>query len=228
MHTYHPALKIPENIDVAIFSGDCSNPRDPYSNEQEVLNFIEWYGMIKTIPFKLMTAGNHDVSIERKFVTREKIESKGLIYLENESVELEINDGISEERRKLKIYGSPMSPSFGEGWAYNRKRNKLNDLWQTIPTDSDIVVTHTPPKGALDLSFDRAGKLEFCGCNALAKRLRVINPILSLFGHIHSMKGIDNAGYVKFVTHDTIYSNGSVVMDGNFGGKITNGNIFEI
>ena len=50
-HTYHTMLKVPE-CDMAIFSGDEANPRDPYSNEQECLNFLEWYGMLK-IPYKI-------------------------------------------------------------------------------------------------------------------------------------------------------------------------------
>jgi 3',5'-cyclic AMP phosphodiesterase CpdA len=29
-HTYHNLLEVPTDIDMVIFSGDCSNPRDPY------------------------------------------------------------------------------------------------------------------------------------------------------------------------------------------------------
>ena len=35
-HTYHELLEIPKGIDMVIHSGDCSNPRDPYTNEPEV------------------------------------------------------------------------------------------------------------------------------------------------------------------------------------------------
>ena len=82
-HTYHGLLEIPKEIDIAIFSGDCSNPRDKYQNEQEVLNFLMWFGMNVKARYKIFVAGNHDVAIEKKLITNKQIESKGLIYLEN-------------------------------------------------------------------------------------------------------------------------------------------------
>ena len=67
-HTYHRLLEVPTDIDMVIFSGDCSNPRDPYPNEVEVRGFIDWYRSLK-IQYKIFVAGNHDTSIENKFVT---------------------------------------------------------------------------------------------------------------------------------------------------------------
>ena len=40
-HTYHDLLTIPEGVGMVIFSGDCSNPKDPYNNEPEVRAFID-------------------------------------------------------------------------------------------------------------------------------------------------------------------------------------------
>lgn len=220
-HTYHGLLKVPE-CDVAIFSGDCSNPRDKYANEQEVLNFLCWFGMEVKATHKIFVAGNHDTSIEAKFVGLDKFNEYGIVYLENESCI--IKHGFEE----YNVWGSPVTPSFGVGWSFNKKRDKLYDLWQTIPVNTDIVISHGPPKGILDLSFDPSGKLEFCGCEALRKRILVIKPKLVCFGHIHSMDGIDNQGYMKLANNDTIYSNGSVVKDGKFGKISSHGNIFEI
>ena len=217
-HTHHGLLNIPEDIDIAIFSGDCSNPRDIYTNEQQVLNFLCWYGMNVKAKHRIFVAGNHDTSIERKLVNRDKFKEHRVTYLENESVEIE----------GLKIWGSPITPTFGIGWSFNKKRDKLHDLWQTIPDNTDIIISHGPPKGCLDLSFDQTGKLEFCGCEALRKRCLQINPKLVCFGHIHSMEGATNAGFMKLGIGDTLYSNGSVVLDGKFGKVYTHGNIFEI
>ena len=217
-HSQHSKLIIPDGIDIAIFSGDCSNPRDMYQSEQEILNFLEWYSHVK-IPYKIFVAGNHDVSIENKFVTKKQIESKGLIYLENSSVEIE----------NLKIWGSPITPKFGYGWAFNRDRDKLNKLWQTIPEDTDIVVSHGPPKTVLDLSYNNSKELEFCGCSALYKRILAIQPQLCLFGHIHNNDGIINAGTRVVSGCKTVFSNGSVLTDGRFiFGLSSNGNILEV
>lgn len=217
-HTYHRGLDIPKNIDFAIFSGDSSNPRDPYQNEQEVLDFLVWFGTYVEAKYKIYVAGNHDSSIEKKFVKREKFKEYGIIYLENEFIEIE----------GIKIWGSPITPTFGE-WSFMKPRDKLFNLWQQIPEDTNIVIVHGPPKGVLDLSYNRKNELEFCGCTALKKRILTIQPQLCLFGHIHNFEDIINTGTMKLTGYDTIFSNGSCVTDREFGKGITShGNILEI
>ena len=217
-HTHHNQLEVPENIDIAIFSGDCSNPRDSYINNNQVRDFIDWFGNIK-VKHKIFVAGNHDVSIERRLVTPGDFAEKGIIYLENDSTYIE----------GLKIWGSPITPSFGVGWAYNKDRGKIGRIWNLIPEDTDIIVAHGPAKGILDLSYNIEGKLEYCGCKSLRTKIFEIKPKLFLSGHIHDMDGVFNAGQVKLPDFDTIFSNGSVVMDGKFEyGAIHNGNIFEL
>jgi Icc-related predicted phosphoesterase len=216
-HTYEDQLTVPEGIDMVIFSGDAGNNRSPYTNEHEVRTFLLWFSSLD-IKYKVMIAGNHDSSIEAKLITKRQLDKDyGIIYLEDSSVEIE----------GLKLWGSPWTPDFGH-WSFNRKRDKLHKLWSSIPDDTDIVITHGPPKGILDLSMDRAGNLEFCGCSAFSKRLVELQPVLSLFGHIHNFKGHTNAGVTKLSKNKTIYSNGSVVTDGKFGFLSSNGNIFEI
>tara|TARA_R110000868_G_scaffold118430_3_gene314058 strand:- start:2367 stop:3044 length:678 start_codon:yes stop_codon:yes gene_type:complete len=216
-HTYHGLLKVPEDIDMVIHSGDATNPRDPYVSEQEMLNFISWFSSLP-IKHKVFVAGNHDLCVERNFITKIDFMKNGIVYLENDYVEVE----------GLKIWGSPITPSFGNGWAFNKNRAKTNEVWKHIPDDVDIVVVHGPPKGILDLSYDVTGKLEFCGDSSLKKRMLDVNPKLCLFGHIHNCEDIINAGTRKLSTHDTVYSNGSVVTDRKFGKLTSNGNTFEI
>jgi len=217
-HTYHRLLGVPADIDMVIFSGDCSNPKDPYPNEVEVRGFMDWFASLK-IQYKIFVAGNHDTSIEKKFVTSEDFARRNIIYLENEDV---IIDG-------LKIFGSPYTPTFGFGWSFNKDRTKLDRIWRNIiDEDVDIVITHGPPKGTLDLSFDRAGNLERCGDKSLLNRVMEVNPKLCLFGHIHNHQDIINQGTMKLSGLDTIFSNGSVMKDGKFGILTSNGNILEI
>ena len=217
-HTYHGLLDVPKDIDMIIFSGDCSNPKDPYLNREEVLNFIEWVKSLD-VEYKIMCAGNHDVSIERNFITQADFLEAGITYLENDWVEIE----------GLKIFGSPQTPSFGNGWAFNKKREKMHDHWKHIPDDVDIIVTHGPPKGILDLSYDRENNLERCGDSALLKRVLQVKPKLVCFGHIHNTEDIINAGTMTLSAYPEItFSNGSVVTDGKFGKLSSHGNIFEI
>ena len=215
-HTFHGLLTIPEDIDMVIHSGDATNPKNPYLSEDEMQNFIYWYSLLP-IKHKVFVAGNHDVCIEKNFIKKDDFERAGIIYLENDYIEV----------KGIKIWGSPVTPTFGE-WAFMKARHKTHELWQQIPDDTDIVVVHGPPATILDLSYNRENELESCGDSALMKRLLDINPKLCLFGHIHNCKDIINAGTRKLSIRDTIYSNGSVVTDGKFGKLSSNGNIFEI
>jgi len=217
-HTYHDLLTVPAGIDMVIFSGDCSNPRDPYNNEPEVRGFIDWFSHLP-IKHKVFVAGNHDTSIEGGLVTKDDFDRECVYYLENNHVTI---DGI-------KIFGSPYTPTFGYGWSFNKDRNKLERIWCTIiDDDADIVVVHGPPRGMLDLSKDRNGNMENCGDTSLMNKVTEVSPQLMLFGHIHNTRGIINAGTRTVPGLDTIFSNGSVVTDGKFGTLSSNGNILEV
>lgn len=216
-HTFHGWLSVPE-VDMVIHSGDVSNPKELIPSIQECLDFIEWYSKLN-IPYKILIAGNHDVAFEKNLICKDACKEKGIIYLENTSTTIE----------GVKIWGSPITPAFGVGWAFNRRRDRLHDLWSTIPEDTDIVVTHGPAKGVLDITYDMQDRVEYTGCAALKKRILNIEPKLFCFGHIHTCRDIINAGYTKLAAYKTIFSNGSCVTDGRFDlGVTSNGNIFEI
>jgi Icc-related predicted phosphoesterase len=209
-----------KDIDVVIHSGDCSNYKDPYRNEPEVRKFITWYESIP-VKHKIYVAGNHDTSIERRMVTPADFAKAGIIYLENASTTI---DGI-------KFWGSPHTPTFGD-WAFMKKREKINLVWQNIPDDTDVLIVHGPPKGVRDLSFNREGVLEMCGCSALMKRCYTLKDSLKLvaFGHIHNMDGIDtNQGVSNYDRTPTIFSNAACVYDGRFDLGLTSfGNIITL
>ena len=217
-HTYHRLLTIPEDIDLVIFSGDCSNPRDPYDNKLEVKDFISWYKELP-IKHKIFVSGNHDTSIEKGLIKKIDFTNYNIHYLENDYINIE----------GFKIFGSPNTPTFGNGWSFNKSRDKMDKLWSKVDNDVDIFIAHGPPKTILDLSYSRDHILEHCGCNALKRHiLNRIKPKLVCFGHIHNTENIINAGVLKLSDYDTIFSNGSVVTDRKFGKLSSNGNILEI
>ena len=96
-HTFHNLLTIPQGIDIVIHSGDCSNPRDPYTNEPEVRDFIHWF---KSLPIqhKIYVAGNHDTSIEKKLITKKDFQDYNIIYLE------EIEQAYNEQTSVIYFY----------------------------------------------------------------------------------------------------------------------------
>ena len=215
-HTYHDLLEVPE-VDMVIHSGDAANVRDKYQNQKEFLEFLDWFGTL-LVGYRIFSPGNHDTCLDTKLIREEDFTSRGIIYLNEDEVVI----------NGLKIYGQPYTPTYGSGWSFNCARDKMYKHWDKVPDDIDILVTHGPPKGILDLSYSREGDLEFCGDLTLKRKMFMNRPKLVCFGHVHNCDNITNAGYTKLATHNTIYSNGSVVTDGRFGKLSSNGNIFEI
>ena len=217
-HEGYPMDKF-KDIDIVIHSGDCSNYKDPYRNEPEVRAFIAWYRDVP-VEHKIYVAGNHDTSIEKRMITPGDFAEAGVIYLENAAT---VINGI-------KFWGSPHTPTYGD-WAFMKSRDKISRVWDTIPDDTDVLIVHGPPKGVRDLSYDRYGKLEYCGCSALMKKCFKMKDQLKfvLFGHIHDMDSVDNQGVSYYSKTPTVFSNATCVDDGKFDKGLTSyGNILTL
>ena len=217
-HGFHHQLNIPEGIDLVIHTGDCSNRMDPYTNEPEVRQFIEWYEQVP-IPNKIFIPGNHDTSIERNLIKGSDFISAGIHLLNHDWMDV----------GGIKIFGSPYTPTFGQ-WAFMKSRETINRVWEQIPEGMDIVAVHGPCKGILDLSRDRQNVLEFCGDGALRKHvLNRVKPKYFLSGHIHNFEDIINTGFRHLPDYNITFSNAAGVTDRKFDLGITyQGNIFEI
>ncbi len=54
----------------------------------------------------------------------------------------------------LKFYGSPWQPTF-HNWAFNLDRGEeIKKVWDKIPNDTDVLITHGPPFGILDKTVE--------------------------------------------------------------------------
>lgn len=160
--------------DVLIIAGDSLL----YGYERELLEFNRWLG---TLPHehKIVIAGNHDICLEAgsgKHLTN-------CTYLQDESVEI----------AGLKIYGAPWTPEYFN-WSFMLPRNRMHEVLEKIPDDTDILVTHGPPQGILD-NIDG----ELTGCRALLERVREIKPQYHIFGHIHPEYGTIMEGETTFI-----------------------------
>ena len=192
--------------DILIHSGDISS----LGRQSEVERFVKWFNGIDNYTYKIFIAGNHDMTFDREILLRDKLahfegrteydtecaEGKpqwlidlldvglagGVFYLENSSIDIE----------GIKIWGSPITPAFGYGWAFNAYRHEINQYWQTIPNDTDIVITHGPIYGYCDRT-NREGLN--VGCEQLYHRLNEIKPQLHFSGHIHEAYGYRNTNW---------------------------------
>ncbi|KAJ1387204.1 Metallo-dependent phosphatase-like protein, partial [Ochromonadaceae sp. CCMP2298] len=115
----------------------------------------------------------------------------------------------------LKVWGSPWQPEFCD-WAFNLPPGpRLKEKWAMIESDTDILITHGPPRGILDANSQRY----HCGCADLLKAVRDrVKPRLHIFGHIHESYGTFSDGHTLFVNGSTCTlsyrpSNPPIVID---------------
>ena len=217
-HGQHERVDLPLG-DLLLFAGDLSSTGD----YEQVVSFLKWFRLMsrRYSLGAVMIAGNHDKSFDLKykydFINFMEIKdphpdkkpewlwraisahirpSYGVHYLENSSVV--VGDG-------LKIWGSPITPWFyGDYWAFNKPRGEeIRQVWETIPDDTDIVLTHGPAYRILDY-VPSAG--QHVGCQDLAEVLEIKKPILHVCGHIHEGYGITKLG-------GTIHINASLLND---------------
>lgn len=206
-HSRHEELIITDEIlssDLIICAGDSSNHWDVNINHGEELRFLEWYGKIP-VTKKIFCSGNHNTAIGSGLITKEQIESYGLIYLEDSMVEI----------NGCKIWGSPWSPTFGRSglWGFNKSRQKLGKYWQQVPEDLDVIINHGPPYGILDICYDINDRSQIVnvGDKAFRKYCDRHENLTCIFGHIHDGREIVNHG--KRIIDGNTYINASCQHD---------------
>lgn len=188
-HNLHRHLEIPEG-DLFIHCGDLTGR----GSLDKLRAANDW---IAGLPHrhKVFVPGNHDFCFQ--------LEPKGSAQVFTAATVL-IDAGLEVEG--FKLWGSPWQPWF-HNWAFNLPRGeRLREVWERVPSDTDILVTHSPPAGILD----ETSRGEQVGCADLREALRRIRPKLHVFGHIHEAYG----------THEedgTIFGNASFV---DFAGRL--------
>jgi len=181
-HTKHKMLdgQLPGG-DVLIHSGDIMN--SGYS-KYEVEDFCKWFEK-QNYDKRIFIAGNHDRLFEDEpEETMEIINEYDVNYLQDN--ELLIGE---EWETQVKIWGSPWQPEF-YNWAFNLPRGgqDLMRVWNQIPKDTGILITHGPPQGHLDISGPPYNNGDL-GCSLLRVKVDEIKPKIHVFGHIHGSYG---------------------------------------
>jgi predicted phosphodiesterase len=174
--------KVPDG-DVVIHAGDMTGR----GTLAELPKFLAWF---EALPHrsKLLVGGNHDWAFERQPHVAEGLVPKGIRYLRDSGVSL----------RRVKFWGSPWQPWFNN-WAFNLQRGaEIAAKWALIPDDVQILITHGPPHGILDVVNHPPGR--HVGCEGLRERIAALPKLrLHAFGHIHEAYGTCEKNGRRFV-----------------------------
>jgi Icc-related predicted phosphoesterase len=193
-----------ESADVAIHCGDLTGDSKLHDFKQaiELLKEIE-------APLKIVIAGNHDFSLddsafeqkitEASRLAQEDLEDsikaeygdygdarrllheardQGIVFLEEGSYQFTLDNSAL-----LKVYASPYTPTTSNSSDWGFQYGGAHEF--TIEKGTDIVVTHGPPHGIMDMTTER----QRVGCPQLFAAVAKAQPKLHCFGHVHNSWG---------------------------------------
>lgn len=215
-HCQLSKVTLPEG-DILVHAGDALSG----GTHSELMQFLsEMEELVDNYKYVIYVPGNHDRITEiNEALVKEECENRGIIYLNDSGIELE----------GIKFWGSAVTPRFHD-WAWNRdsrnsgtsvseshpSHNSIEPHWKLLPEDTDVLITHGPPKGILDISVYSG---EQCGCEHLFHKVMEVEPKYHIFGHIHYYGGqtvkVGDTTFVNASTCTEQYNptNSPVVVD---------------
>ncbi|KAK5744617.1 hypothetical protein LTR17_002012 [Elasticomyces elasticus] len=174
IQTYSGAF-IPRNPtyrrDILVHAGDLTQ----CGTKEELQATLDWLNA-QPHEYKVVIAGNHDMLLDYRKTpdeqkARDSLRWGSVIYLNNSCTMLKFRGG-----RTLKVYGNPWTRRHGN-WAFQYAPGE--DVFSNrIPEDTDIVITHSPPRFHLDIAA--------WGDDFLLRDIWRVRPRLHIFGHLHA------------------------------------------
>jgi predicted phosphohydrolase len=181
-HDRHGQFDVPEG-DILLHAGDFTfQGRGP-----ELVRFNAWLDELD-FDQKVIIPGNHELTFEKAWSLAEALVPAADAILNGELYEY----------GDLKIWGEPRQPWF-YNWAFNVKRPAMEQVWEKVPQDIDVLLTHGPPLGFGDLT----PRGEHVGCSFQLDWIKQHQPKLVVCGHIHY-------GYGEYMIGNTKVVNASI------------------
>lgn len=179
----HGCLPDLKGGDVLILAGD-------YTATDSRVDWATFFLWLFDLDYKhiLFIGGNHD----NYLVPKPPYFEEGVHYLKDSGCEIE----------GVKFWGSPWTLSF-EGMnpacmAFTKETDEeLDAKWALIPDDTEVLITHSPPQGILDIEHRKYTRI---GSYSLERRIGELKKLrLSCFGHIHEGRGQETREGITFV-----------------------------
>jgi Icc-related predicted phosphoesterase len=177
-HQLHREVEVPDG-DIFIHAGDFTM----FSESMDaVVDFNAWLGELPH-RYKIVVPGNHEFFLEADPSERSLLSNATVLINERTQIE------------GLRIWGSPVTPLYGGAFGLSSAKDR-NRLYAQIPEDIDVLITHGPPYGILDLG---AGSHLHQGCPELLDAVMRVRPKLHVFGHVHGAYGFFQTEHTAFV-----------------------------
>lgn len=193
--------EIQNNVDALLICGDIcplSFDRDYYMCDFWLKNDFTQYIKKLNCEKVIIIPGNHDFIFwyaYKKISTNSKVIQEYLFGNElNDKLTLLIDDYIIYDNKK--IYGTPWCPEL-KNWAFYGFSAMLDNKFSLIPEDTNILLTHCPPKNedsGIVLQKCKNQNRDF-GCQELTNAISKLNIDYVFCGHIHS--GNHNVTYLN-------------------------------
>ncbi|WYZ37610.1 hypothetical protein EsH8_II_001116 [Colletotrichum jinshuiense] len=202
--THNAQPRLPAG-DILVHAGDLTAS----GTREELQRALDWIGG-QPHRHKVVVAGNHDLCLDENLLASgakksrtgtgqdpvngekgsggdddddEPLDWGDIIYLDRTSTTLKLLPRGASAPREIRIYGSPCTPQHG-AWAFQYPRSRAPGPWAgAVPPETDVLVTHAPPKGHMD---DPRGNW---GCELLLAEVWRARPRLHVFGHVHCGHG---------------------------------------
>jgi Icc-related predicted phosphoesterase len=160
--------------DVFIHAGDITG----WGSLEETADFADWLEEQMESQMgprhAIIVPGNHDECFESAPEKVKKLFGPSVHILQDQPLSLE---GVT-------FYGSPWTPPFMQ-WHFMADENRLAELYEQIPFEVDVLVTHGPPRGILDPGWNGLP----VGSTALAEAVAHRHVKHYVFGHLHGAGG---------------------------------------
>ncbi|KAF4961702.1 hypothetical protein FGADI_65 [Fusarium gaditjirri] len=190
-------------VDLVIHCGDLTE-------DSKLEGFRETIQLLKEFdaPTKIVIAGNHDFSLDdgvfkNKIAEASRVAQEDLeksikdeygdygeakrLLVEGDHGIIFLNEGMHEIRLQngalMKVYASPYTPATAGSMDWGFQYHGAHEF--AIPKGIDIVVTHGPPHGIMDVTPER----QRIGCPQLFFAIAKAQPRIHCFGHVHSSWG---------------------------------------
>lgn len=216
-HEKHRQIKNIPDGDVLLCAGDFTNESD----FDRIVDFNAWLGGLPH-KHKVVVSGNHDLFFDHNKCRYPGISQQYIAMLSNATHYL---DSSGCEIEGIKIWGEPRQPAFFN-WAFNVDREQMKEVWERVPHDTNILLTHGPPLSYGDFCPDMHDrtKLVRVGCKyqkELIEDYRCLPNLKAVVcGHVHmghgiyQIKGRDSYVYNASICDERYYpSNAPIVFD---------------